>query len=706
MATAASRIIGTIFATTAIAMVAVWCVDGAPSVPNLEAVYDDASARGELRVALAFTGTAADASRTLTRLAEQGYPAVERPCRYLQQPDIHCVELRQHFTDPDAQAVAPKLGKELLNRWSLGYDVYDPKVDQIYRNFGDGDYSLAHGALFVLAQSETTGARAYLIVVAATVAAAALLGALILLRGAGTDALRWLGLGLAGSSLSIAYLWLFSVVPTFETWQLPGTPFRMAADVLAFGLLVASSYAYIRFWRLFPQPVSEQELEEFLDSLKREQLASTRQTWARYFTRRTVEPREESGSTVVRPIAKENRVSSRMALVAQALVGLVIMYVAMTWAVYPYEVADKAFNPTLISSLACFVLIVYWPGLTCLRIFRYHRSLGNAEDGRKIEWIWASIWMGFVAVVLPLVLLAVMLVGRYLFPGLEDGEHVAATLLVFGVSAGPLLVIAALAISILYRGTIDPRIALRGVTLFSLLGLILTLVFVFVERTIAVHLVKLWALPSQTGLVTAGALVAATFQPIRKLSEKYVTRFVERVLPASVLASGQRHTLAVAVVDISGYTALSAKDEQAALLASTLVQKESRRLADMHGGRVVKSTGDGVIMCFAEAQKALDAVRELHHSMDKAGVAMHIPDLHLHSGLHWGEVVEMHDGDIYGMTVNLAARIADWARAGEIGVSRAFHDQLESTSAGFQDAGPQTFKNVPEPVGCLRLSIA
>lgn len=52
-------------------------------------------------------------------------------------------------------------------------------------------------------------------------------------------------------------------------------------------------------------------------------------------------------------------------------------------------------------------------------------------------------------------------------------------------------------------------------------------------------------------------------------------------------------------------------------------------------------------------------------------------------------IIEMHDGDIYGTTVNLAARIDDWAKAGEIGMSQSFHEQLGPTVGDFQDAGPR-----------------
>src|SRR5262249_53385994 len=161
-------------------------------------------------------------------------------------------------------------------------------------------------------------------------------------------------------------------------------------------------------------------------------------------------------------------------------------------------------------------------------------------------------------------------------------------------------------------------------------------------------------LPQQTGYVTAGAIVAATFQPMRKQLEKQVNRFVERVLPETLLASGKRSTVAVAVVDLAGFTALSAQDEQGAIVASALVQKEARRLSDAHDGRVVKSTGDGVIIVFTEAGACLAAVEELHRVVAARAGALDLPALALHSGLNWGEVVELHDGDIYGMTVNVA----------------------------------------------------
>lgn len=706
MRSLAIRAIGMTSAAIALVIATLWFADGAPALPDFDKMYDDASARGALNVLIQVHDGAAQAAQISKELADKGYAADDKGC--LWSPDFTCFVIRQHFTEAQAEVVRAKLMKDVPARPGLWYYIEDFERSGIYRDLYTGRYSLAHVPLLLLAQQEPVGVQALLYVVAVSASAAALLALLILVRGARTDTLRALGLGLGCWSASIAYLWLFSVVPTFGTWQAPSLPVRMLLDALAFGLLVASYYAYVRFWKGFPQPVTDEDLDRFLAALREDQLArlrSARRRWSRFFIlRHKDDPRDDALASGAMSAQPAHPVSSSI-WGTHALVALVALYLALSWDGYSLAEGVIGHTPVSLFSFACFVLLVYAPGLTCLRIFRYHRSTGSAEDCRKIEWIWASIWIGFVAVVVPLVLLAIMLVGRYFLPELEAGEHLAATLLFFGLSAGPLFVIVALAVSILYRGTIDPRMALRGVTLFTLLGVVLTLVFVLIERTIALRIARWWNLPPQTGYVTAGAIVAATFQPVRKFSEKHVTRFVERVLPTRVLASGTKHTRALAVIDISAYTALAEHDEQAALVASALVQKEARRLADTHGGRVVKSTGDGVIMAFDRASDAVEAVKGVHAAVRAGAAALNLQDLKLHSGLHWGEVIEMHDGDIYGQAVNLTARIADWAKAGEIGASRSIQEQVPGGLQGFLPAGPQSFKNVSQPVECLRLTL-
>ena len=691
----AFRVLGLAFASIALAIAISWFATGATSIASFEPLWDPAKA--DHYISFDYEGTDADVARTLKRLADEGYPAVDATAGS-RNHDEHSLVILKGYTQPQAMSVSTKISREFGGGTSWGTLQEQFLLGDILR----GKYSFGHLFVFAMAQAEPRAARAVLFVISLSVTAAALLALLTLVRGTASSPIRWLGLGLSCWAISVCYLWLFEVAPVFAPYQLPSLSVRVVLDILAFALLTTASYAYIRFWKGFPQPISDEELAKFLAALKEEQierLGATRRRWFGILGR-AAQPGPAHGATEP-ATTPAHPVLRRTA--AWALLVLVVLCAGSSWT-GGFTLPEYLVAFASIVAFWSFVLIVYWPGLTCMRVFKYHRSTGSAEDCKKIEWIWASIWMGFVAIIVPFVLLAGMYVGRYFFPSLEEGEHLADTVLIFGLTCGPLLVILALAMSILYRGTIDPRLALRGVTLWTLLGVILTLMFVLVERSIALRIARWWNLPPQTGYVTAGALVAATFQPIRKRAEKHVNRFVERVLPTALLASGDRRTAAVAVVDISGYTALSARDEPSALLASALVQKESRRLADKHAGRVVKSTGDGVIMCFANAQKCLDTVTELHRAVGTGAAALNLSGLVLHSGLHWGELVEMHDGDIYGMTVNVAARIADWAKAGEIGASEVFHAELKEAASGFEAMGPQSFKNVPEPVVCFRLA--
>lgn len=642
--------------------------------------------------------------------------------------------------------------------------------------WSNAELTWARWMIWGIAATATWASRTALFILAASVATAAILSLATLLRGSHSVAIRYLGVSLGWWSLSIAYLWVFSVVPTFEAFQRTPILLRFAADAAAFGLLLAATFTFALFWREFPRPVSDGELRVFISALTREKyevLGPIRKKYYQLVKRvRPIKEGEVQENTTP-PRLLHAKASSRT--VKMIIVTAIVLWCSMGWRGFtiidPDTAVTNPVNPYLLvyiivlwallcaymipfnhmlrpasvdprneasrmkdigrfkqvrtvvrvgcavailgfltwffnlflTGFICFFVVLYWPGVLCARLFRFHRAQGSADDRRKIEWIWAALWTALVIFLIPVVVAPVLAIASHWFPELSFELGWIGIYMILAWMSGPLILTSALALSIFYRGTIDPRLALRSVTVWTLLGIVLTLLFVFVERSIAQRAVTLLHLPPQTSLVTAGAVVAATFQPIRSRSEKAVNRFVERVLPTTMLASGTRRAAAVAVVDISSYTALSEKDEQSALLASALVQKQARRVADKHDGRVVKSTGDGVIMAFAAAQQAFEAIRELHISIATGAEALNLSDLKLHSALHWGEIVEMHDGDIYGQTVNIAARIADWAKAGEIGASQAFWEQLAPGTKGFEITGPQTFKNIQLPISCLKM---
>jgi adenylate cyclase len=172
---------------------------------------------------------------------------------------------------------------------------------------------------------------------------------------------------------------------------------------------------------------------------------------------------------------------------------------------------------------------------------------------------------------------------------------------------------------------------------------------------------------------------------------------VEGALEKAGLGSRLHRPPAVCFLDITGYTRLTEErgDEAAADLAARLARLVGRSSQE-HGGRPVKWLGDGVMVYFREPGGAVLAALEMVE-----GVASHgLPPAHV--GLHAGPVI-FQEGDYFGRTVNLAARIADYARPGEVVVSQEVVDAADSAPVSFQEIGPVELKGV---TGTLRLHTA
>ena len=172
---------------------------------------------------------------------------------------------------------------------------------------------------------------------------------------------------------------------------------------------------------------------------------------------------------------------------------------------------------------------------------------------------------------------------------------------------------------------------------------------------------------------------------------------VERALEQAGLYSRLDRPPAVCFLDITGYTRLTEErgDEAAADLASRLARLV-RRSAQEHNGTPVKWLGDGVMFYFREPADAVLAAVE----MVEVVVSHGLPPAHV--GIHAGPVI-LQDGDYFGRTVNLAARIADYARPGEVLVSQEVVDATDGGRVTFVEIGPVELKGVP---GTLRLHTA
>ena len=150
---------------------------------------------------------------------------------------------------------------------------------------------------------------------------------------------------------------------------------------------------------------------------------------------------------------------------------------------------------------------------------------------------------------------------------------------------------------------------------------------------------------------------------------------------------------AIGFLDLTGYTKLTEErgDRAAAELAGRLVEMV-HEFAHRRGGRAVKLLGDGVMFHFPEPGQAVRCGLELVDRIPRVG----LPQARV--GLHSGPVV-LQDGDYFGGTVNIAARITDYARPGKVLVSDqvvADTDRLEAVR--FEPVGPVSLKGLSAPI--------
>ena len=149
---------------------------------------------------------------------------------------------------------------------------------------------------------------------------------------------------------------------------------------------------------------------------------------------------------------------------------------------------------------------------------------------------------------------------------------------------------------------------------------------------------------------------------------------------------------AVSFLDITGYTRLTEErgDEAAAELATTLatlVRGSSRA----HAGQPVKWLGDGVMFFFPNPGDGVRAALDMVEGV----AAEALPPARV--GIHAGPVV-FQEGDYFGRTVNIAARIADYARPGEVLVSQEVVDAADLDGLGLTAIGPIELKGVSQPL--------
>jgi adenylate cyclase len=182
--------------------------------------------------------------------------------------------------------------------------------------------------------------------------------------------------------------------------------------------------------------------------------------------------------------------------------------------------------------------------------------------------------------------------------------------------------------------------------------------------------------------------------------ERYTIDHLVEHIEAVVGEQPVRRPPAMCFLDLTGYTRLTEEqgDRAAAALATSLADLVER-VSHPHGGQPVKWLGDGVMFHFRRPGQAVVAALEMVERTPQAG----LPPAHV--GLHAGPVV-FQDGDYFGRTVNLAARIAAHAGPGQVLVSDQVVAECADGAVAFEPIGPVPLKGVADPVPLHRATRA
>jgi adenylate cyclase len=192
------------------------------------------------------------------------------------------------------------------------------------------------------------------------------------------------------------------------------------------------------------------------------------------------------------------------------------------------------------------------------------------------------------------------------------------------------------------------------------------------------------------------------------LTQKYIEQrivsgtvdgFEEYLAHRGLVSRGARRAAhAVVFTDLSGYTRLTEVrgDEVAAGVATTL-QRQAESVARAGEGRLVKLLGDGAMLHFRDAGRAVQA------ALDLVAALAADPGLQARAGVAAGPVIE-RDRDLFGRTVNLAARIAGTAGPSQVIVSEGVVQGVGDGRFIFEDVGTAELKGITGAVPLFRVA--
>jgi adenylate cyclase len=169
----------------------------------------------------------------------------------------------------------------------------------------------------------------------------------------------------------------------------------------------------------------------------------------------------------------------------------------------------------------------------------------------------------------------------------------------------------------------------------------------------------------------------------------------------------ERRLAAIFAGDIAGYSRLMGADEEGTLARINELRRTflEPKIAE-HRGRIVKRTGDGVLIEFVSAVDAARCAVEMQRGMIERNATVPTEKrIELRIGIHVGDII-IEEGDIFGDGVNIAARLEGIAQPGGICISDDAYRQVRGKlDAAFEDGGEQELKNIARPVRVYRFQL-
>src|SRR6202011_223365 len=162
----------------------------------------------------------------------------------------------------------------------------------------------------------------------------------------------------------------------------------------------------------------------------------------------------------------------------------------------------------------------------------------------------------------------------------------------------------------------------------------------------------------------------------------------------------ERRLTAILAADVVGYSRLMGVDEAGTLAALKAIRADfiEGKIAE-HQGRIVKLTGDGMLVEFPSVVSAVACAAEVQRGVGKRNADVPLDRrLEFRIGINLGDWI-VEGEDIYGDGVNVAARLEGIADAGGITVSQSVRDHVgDRLALTFEDRGEQQLKNIEKPV--------